>query len=349
MRNNPREIPNNFGMQSLIDAAYAEAQAHYVAMSDPATLSTALLIDMTLAFLEVGQWDKVNQLATLVLDAQRRLPLSQTQSSTLHYALGTCQLETNELSKAFDSFNKALVKADADSWLLSNIYRNMGLLYLKRQEFERAIKFFLHAHITTEETTELRGALPAILNCIALCKTQYNQYHGHQINLNEFEEVYATYQAIFTEKEITQHYQSRDFISHQIDRGQVTIALCEAQPGDNYQADLLDAEYCLSQALEARKANRADGVRLGDVCAHLGRVYELSADLNKALKTYKEAIEHYKTVWSDDAEKIANIEKKVRELSDKVSTQAYGNANRQRARSGSVDVIDRQENRATMN
>ena len=323
---NPREIPNNFRMQPLIEQGLAEAKELLETKSED-TLSPAELVNLALIYMEIGSWVNVDKYASFALAAEdTSITPSNENRATVLYALATRKRELNFCEEALADFTQAQQLAESD-WLKSNLLRNIGLVYLKLQRFQEAHQYFQQGYefILHSSDTTLRGSLPALANYSALALGRAALASGEDPApcIALFDETSSRYDAIFTEKGISDEVirrRSNDYISHCVHRGMILCEISEKHVLEDHSVNLLAAEKILIEALNSRKENKADGQRLGDVCVWLGRVYERLQRTEEAKQSYDEALLHYKTVFaSEDAKQISDVKKRLTNLTFAVS------------------------------
>src|SRR3990167_8411730 len=257
----PRRIPNRFRLQTLIEE------------------------DIILTLLEVGRWEKVLEYASLLLTREHSKTVDQQDNeamATAYYALATRERELNQVEAAYKNYAEAR-KLNPSPWLSSNLFRNVGLVYLKEKKFAEAAKEFHQGVAFTEQHPELRGALPALYNYwgLALTRAALQAKQDPSEGLKIFEQTTQLYRTIFTEMQVSETEQARshDWQSHQFHRGMVLCEITEQMINDKsvetqvIEKNLRSAEKLLLGSLEGRIVNKADGQRLGDVCVWLGRVY----------------------------------------------------------------------------
>lgn len=348
-RLSPQRIPNHFRYQVYIEEEIAKAEKLFPAQyrylvklanreakiteeekllgeKQLKELSSTELVDLGLIFMEVGNWPAVNSLASLVQTREEQSS-SDTDSkgmlATVAYMRGTRLRELNDCAAAHVEFKKAWEFAQSD-WLKSNILRNVGLTYLKPQEFTAAADEFKKAYefTRTHSAEELRGALPALLNYQALCTTRaaLSQKQDPTEGLALFELTTKLYETIFAEKQFSKDAQLKchDWQSHQCHRGMILCEIAEQNPEDKEENPkrLRQAETLILGALEGRRANKADDQRLGDSCQWLGRIYSGLGQWEQAKEYFETALGHFRKSFPNDpnAKQITDVKKRLSDL-----------------------------------
>lgn len=320
----PREIPNNFRMQPLVDQGIVAAEELLQTKSEE-DLSLDELVNLSLIYMEIGNWSNVKKYADRVLAVEAsNTSLINENKATALYASATGEREFNLCKEAEEHFLAAQTLTQSD-WLKSNILRNLGLVYLKLQKFSESHQYFQQAYELVSDSTDLklRGSLPALSNYMALTlgRTVLASGDNPGICIQLFDETSHLYDTLFTEKGISDEVirrRSNDYISHCTHRGMIICEISEKYPSEDHNANLLAAENILLEALKSRKENKADGQRLGDVCIWLGRVYERLHRIEEAKQSYYDALEHYRKVFtSEEAKQIVDTKSRLTNLSFK--------------------------------
>src|SRR3989344_1864846 len=172
---NPRTIPNNFRLQFYIEEVSTEANELYE-NKNWKEYNNETLVDMALAFLETAKGARAEEIAQQVLknleQSEEKKDNANEQKATALYILATRHREANRYDEANQLYNKGIA-LNPSPWLMSNIYRNQGLVYLSQEKYDEACKIFnagveyLKKYI--ENNPELEGSLTAMQNykCLA--------------------------------------------------------------------------------------------------------------------------------------------------------------------------------------
>lgn len=327
---NPRRIPNHFRLQSYIEEELNHAKVK-LESEDHSTFTSQELIDFGLIYLEIGHWDKAKSFydAALNLEQAKSDDLQDKEViATVHYISATMKREKNDCLDAIAEYEKAKRLAQSD-WLKSNLFRNLGLAYLKMTDFETAAKIFKEGLDFTDQVSRpaLRGAIPAMKNywALSLTRSALKNKQDPSEGLKALNETTKLYNEIFLEKNISKENQlkSHDFQSHLFHSGMVICEIAEQKKygyAKEIQDKLIESEQLLLTALAGRIANKADEQRLGDVCAWLGRTYAQSNQTKNAQEYFKKALRCYCIAFANDpeAKQIKDVKMRLTNLNPSV-------------------------------
>lgn len=312
-------IPNNLRMQKFIEEELEKVN-YLLAQTKPEELSNETLSKIGLVFLELGQFQKVEEYFSKVL-AQKST--NTEVIATSHYGLAVIKREMNECDAALAEFKDALNLAKSP-WLKSNILRNSALAYLKQTKFELAAQTFKQAidEVVTSLPIhpELLGSLPALYNYhgLSLARaglTNEEQKNNLELGLKEFDIAAKHYESFA--KQGFNLENSHDYQSHVFHRGMI---LCEStekygsSDPSKSQNDLKKAEELLLKSLAGREKNKADAQRIGDVCEWLGRVYIGLKDMKKAAQYLESALLNFRKILGEVAMQTVRVKKRLADL-----------------------------------
>lgn len=305
---NPRRSADNFRLQTYIEEELAEAKK----LEKQDHLSSDELIDIALAYLEIGDWKTVRKYVELALEQEKT---NKEINATAHYINGTINRELNDCKGAHADFKQANDIAKSD-WLKVNIQRNEGLTYLKEKEFEIAATTFQSALDFASKCAskdELRGCIPALSNYFGLSQARaaIKLSKDPAQGLATLENTTQLYETIFAEKKITEseRRKSHDWQSHQFHRGMILCEIAETKIKEEKTAENMfqQAETLLLGALVGRIENKADEQRLGDVCGWLGRTYAGFKQYEKSQEYFEKALNYYKVAFATATTEVSQI------------------------------------------
>ncbi|OGT43430.1 MAG: hypothetical protein A3F42_03235 [Gammaproteobacteria bacterium RIFCSPHIGHO2_12_FULL_37_34] len=317
----PQRIPNNFRLQSYIEEELTKANT-IIKSEEHKKFTSNELIDFGLIYLEIGNWDKAKSFYCEALTLEQAKPeylQDKEVLATVYYISATMKREKNNCLSAIKNYAIAEHLAQSD-WLKSNIFRNLGLVYLKMADFEVAAKIFKQGLDFTNQVIALRGSLPAFKNYygLSLTRAALKNKQDPTEGLKTLEETTLLYGKIFLEKNVseTDQLKSHDFQSHQFHRGMILCEMAEHQDEDkamSVQDKFQHAEQLLQGALAGRIANKADEQRLGDTCAWLGRIYIGLKQIENAQQYFEKALRYYQTAFSNvpDAKQIKDVQTRL--------------------------------------
>lgn len=301
---NPRRIPSHFRFQFDIEIDFNDAQ---LLLRHPESLTSNDYVNIALAYMETGDKEKTGKFAEQALEIENQKEETEKNYETIataNYILATLSREIDNIPKAKQLIKEALSQT-WDLWLTTNLYRCLGITYLKEKKFDLAIAEFHKATVLVIEDKyhDLQGSLPALKNygALAFAKSVLAKnkllVEDVQAVLRAFKEVTAIYEKMFSEQKISaiNQLKSHDFQSHQFHRGMVLCELAEKCVEQKIEFDASQKEAALSLLLaahEGRIANKADDQRLADVCKWIARVYKLLGASQKE-KEYTEKADHH--------------------------------------------------------
>jgi tetratricopeptide (TPR) repeat protein len=301
---NPARITNNFRLQTLIEAELDEAKK-LLATKSKEELTSADLANLALIFLETANWDAGKLYIADMLALEEKKPEGSKDIEslcTVHYLSATEKREANRCDEALKEYQEALNTTKSD-WLKGNLLRNIGLVYLKKQEFDTAADFFKQALDFTESCdsrAELRGSIPALSNYYGLSLTRQalKLSQDPAAGLKVLEDTTKLYETIFTEKGISaqDRLKAHDYNSHLCHRGMVLCEMAENKLAT--QEMLQQSEKLLLEALTCRRENKARDQIMGDACMWLGRIYVQLNQIENAKDYFKKALAHYQVTFA---------------------------------------------------
>ena len=331
-RLHPRDIPNNFRFQFLIEDELTKAKE---LLKTPEKLTSKDYADIALVYMEVG--DKINSVKyaeqALTMEEQIPLPNDNEAVATAKYVSANRARDRGDIDTAKELIQESFEKAQSP-WLISNIYRCRGLIFLKEESFLIAAGHFQTAidYFEDDNSAEaLHGSLPALKNYVALASAkallkcdELTKYKIEEV-FKKFQAATALYETMFAERQISdaQKEKSHDWQSHQFHRGMVLCEIAEKYAELNiefYPIQKAIALKLLLTAYEGRIANKADDQRLGDVCKWISRAYKLLGDTDNAAK-YSHRAESHSNAHEETNKRALAVQNKQEESSVEVKTE----------------------------
>ncbi len=339
-----RDIVNYFRIQSLIEEIFTEAQLFFATKNLTAHTSSDLA-DLALAYLEGGNPTDAIILSNRVIAleestlndpenaANQSEFLKKLESlATVYFILATVARENNDFDKSSKLFLK-LKSQPLSTWLESNVYKNEGILYLKKKDLEKATAIFKQGYEFTKKHSELEGSLASFLNYWALAETNKALANNQDpaFGLQLFQQTTELYEKLFKKFNVSagEREKSHDWQSHLSHRALVLCNIAEKNPDiAAAKTQLEEAEKLAESALAARIKNKADAQRLGDVQKLLGRIHTGLKQFKSAENYFADALNNYRIAYpnkkTDGSEADQIIEVKDYQLSLKNVMQFAG-------------------------